>query len=87
LVEELCHGGANPHGHDEDGLPLWTAITFGYPAAADALAPYGAPVDNLVFAAAVDDLLRVKDYLCDGPAAGGGPGAQRAAHRRARTPA
>jgi hypothetical protein len=31
LVEELCQGGANPDGLDDDGLPLWTAITYGYP--------------------------------------------------------
>jgi ankyrin repeat protein len=47
LVEELCRGGANPNGLDEDGLPLWTAITYGYPAAVDALARSGARVDNL----------------------------------------
>jgi hypothetical protein len=63
LVEELCHGGANPNGLDEDGTPLWTAITFGYPAAVDALARCGARVDNIVFAAAVGDLARVTDYL------------------------
>lgn len=66
LVEELCRGGANPNGHDEDGAPLWTAITSGYPAAVDALARCGARVDNLVFAAAAGDLPRVKDYLRGG---------------------
>jgi hypothetical protein len=66
LVRELCHGGANPNGLDEDGLPLWTAITFGYPAAVDALARCGARVDNLVFAASVGDLPKVKHYLRDG---------------------
>jgi hypothetical protein len=30
LVEELCRGGANVDGLDDDSLPLWTAITFGY---------------------------------------------------------
>jgi hypothetical protein len=63
LVEELCRGGANPNGLDEDGWPLWTAITFGYPAAVDALARCGARVDNLVFAASVTDLPKVKEYL------------------------
>jgi ankyrin repeat protein len=63
LVEELCHGGANPDGRDDDGLPLWTAITFGYRDAVDALARSGARVDNLVFAAAVGDLARVEAYL------------------------
>jgi hypothetical protein len=63
LVEELCRAGANPNGLDEDGTPLWTAITFGYPAAVDALARCGARVDNIVFAAAVDDLAGVTEYL------------------------
>jgi hypothetical protein len=66
LVEELCRGGANPNGLDEDGLPLWTAITYGYPAAVDALARCGAQVDNLVLAAAVGDMPRVRGYLRDG---------------------
>ncbi|TCO59727.1 ankyrin repeat domain-containing protein [Actinocrispum wychmicini] len=65
LVEELCRGGANPNGLDEDGIPLWTAITFGYPPAVDALARCGARVDNLVFAAAVGDLPLVTGYLRD----------------------
>lgn len=68
LVEELCRGGANPNGLDEDGLPLWTAITYGYPAAVDALAHSGARVDNLVFAAAVGDVPRVKTFLQHGGA-------------------
>jgi ankyrin repeat protein len=63
LVTELCRGGADPNGRDDDGLPLWTAITFGYPAAAEALARSGARVDNLVFAAALGDLPLVERYL------------------------
>src|SRR6266567_4009941 len=75
LVEEFCRGGANPNGLDEDGLPLWTAITYGYPAAVDALARCGARVDNLVFAAAVGDIPRVRNYLQDGgPLSGDRPG-------------
>lgn len=70
LVEELCGGGANPNGLDEDGLPLWTAITYGYPAAVDALARSGARVDNLVFAAAAGDMPRLRNYLQDGGRAG-----------------
>jgi hypothetical protein len=66
LVEELCRGGANLNGLDEDGLPLWTAITYGYPAAVDALTRCGARVDNLVFAAAVGDVPQVRNYLQDG---------------------
>ncbi|MBO3746324.1 hypothetical protein J5X84_09640 [Streptosporangiaceae bacterium NEAU-GS5] len=60
LVTELVRGGATPDGLDGDGLPLWTAITFGYTAAASALAQAGARVDNLVFAAALGDLPAVR---------------------------
>lgn len=56
LVEALCHGGASVNGIDDDGLPLWTAITFGYTAAVEALARSGARIDNLCFAAALGDL-------------------------------
>lgn len=86
LAEELCRGGANPNGLDEDGLPLWTAITYGYPAAVDALARCGARVDNLVLAAAVGDMQRVRSYLQDGkPPSGAWPGG--AARTGARGPA
>jgi hypothetical protein len=72
LVEVLCRGGANPNGLDEDGLPLWTAITYGYPAAVDTLARRGARVDNLVLAAAVGDVPKVRSYLRDGGPLNGG---------------
>jgi hypothetical protein len=63
LVETLCRSGARVNGLDDDGLPLWTAITFGYTAAADALARCGARVDNLCFAAALGDLDAVRGYF------------------------
>ena len=63
LVEELCRGGANPNGPADDGVPLWTAISFGYREAAEALSRCGARVDNLVFAAALGDLAAVKSYF------------------------
>src|SRR5690349_20241245 len=63
LVTELCRGGADPNGRDDDGRPLWTAITFGYRAAAEALARSGARVDNLVFAAALGDIALVEQLL------------------------
>lgn len=53
LVEVLASGGASVDGLDDDGLPLWTAITFGYTPAAERLAACGARVDNVVFAAAL----------------------------------
>jgi ankyrin repeat protein len=63
LVEELCHGGARADGVDDDGAPLWTAITFGYTEAAEALVRCGARVDNVVFAAALGDLDGVRSYV------------------------
>jgi hypothetical protein len=63
LVEELCAGGAAVDGIDDDGSPLWTAITFGYTEAAEALVRSGARVDNLVFAAALGDLEAVRSYF------------------------
>ncbi|NKQ55446.1 hypothetical protein HFP15_21415 [Amycolatopsis sp. K13G38] len=66
LVEELCRGGAGPDGIDEDGRPLWTAITSGHTAAAEALARSGARVDNLCFAAALGELDQVRRYIEDG---------------------
>ncbi len=63
LVEELCKAGARAHGPDDDGAPLWTAITFGYTVAAEALARCGARVDNIVFAAALGRLVDVYGYF------------------------
>jgi hypothetical protein len=68
LVAELCRAGARPDGLDGDGLPLWTAITFGYLAAVEALAGSGARLDILVFAAAAGDLALVERQLRQGPA-------------------
>ncbi len=62
-MEELCRGGARVEGLDGNGLPLWTAITFGYTVAAEALVRCGARVDNLVFAAALGDLDAVHSYF------------------------
>lgn len=63
LVDELCHGGANMNGLDDDSLPMWTAISFGYTAAVEALVRCGARVDNLCFAAALGDLEAVRSYF------------------------
>jgi hypothetical protein len=63
LVEALCRGGARVDGIDDDGLPLWTAISFGYTAAVEALARCGARLDNLCFAAALGDLDAVRGYF------------------------
>ena len=65
LVEALVEGGARVDGVDDDGLPLWTAIRFGYTPAVDALARLGARIDNGVFAAVVGDAARVDDESLD----------------------
>lgn len=63
LVEELARGGARVDGVEDDSLPLWTAVTSGYTAAAEALARCGARADNLCFAAALGDLDAVRGYF------------------------
>ncbi len=63
LVEELCRGGARVDGLDDDGAPLFTALTSGYTKAAEALVRCGARVDNLVFAAADGRLDAVQGYF------------------------
>jgi hypothetical protein len=84
LVMELCRGGATADGPDDDGLPLWTAITFGYTEAAEALVRCGARVDNVVFAAALGDLTAVRSYFdADGRLK---PGRARSAERIASEP-
>jgi hypothetical protein len=64
LVEVLAAGGADVD--EQRSAPLWTAITWGYPKAADALVRAGARMDNLVLAAAGGDLERTRELL-DGP--------------------
>ena len=63
LVCELCRGGAAVNGLEDDGLPLWIAISFGYTEAAEALVRCGARVDNIVFHAALGDLAAVRGYF------------------------
>jgi hypothetical protein len=55
LVDELCRGGARPNGLEDDGVPLWTAVAFGYTGAAEALVRCGARVDHFVLGAALGD--------------------------------
>jgi len=83
LVEVLVGGGARVDGPDDDGGPLWTAITWGYGAAAERLAALGARVDNLVFAAALGDLDAVRAFFSASGAADGSlrPGRARSAER------
>jgi hypothetical protein len=63
LVDELRRGGAQVNGLDDDGLPLWIAVSFGYTEAAEALVRCGARVDNIVLAAALGDLAAVRTYF------------------------
>jgi hypothetical protein len=63
LVEELCRKGARVNGIDDDSLPLWTAVSFGYTEAAEGLARCGARVENLCLAAALGDLEAVRGYF------------------------
>ena len=63
LVEELCRNGAQVDGIDDDSAPLWTAVSFGYTAAAEALVRCGARVDNLCLAAALGDYDAVCGYF------------------------
>lgn len=67
LVDALVDGGANlDYGA---GLPLWTAIAWGYNLAVDRLVARGARIDNLVFAAAANDLPRMRAFLAAPPTA------------------
>lgn len=64
LVEILCRAGAAVEGPDDDGAPLWTAVTWGYTSAARRLVRCGARVDNVVSAAVVgscDEVARFFD--------------------------
>jgi hypothetical protein len=63
LVEALCKAGVNPNGPNDDGAPLWTAISSGYGAAARSLVRCGARLDNIVYAAAVGDLPVVQTFF------------------------
>ncbi|HEY4105033.1 MAG TPA: hypothetical protein VGM44_14140 [Polyangiaceae bacterium] len=65
VVEALCKGGAKVDGPEDDGAPLWAAITTGSADSIERLARSGARVDNLVFAATLGDLALVRGYFDD----------------------
>jgi ankyrin repeat protein len=67
LVQLLCEGGAHPDGID-GYLPMWTATLFGCSSAAERLAKCGARADDIVFAAVLGDVDRVKHLLAGGRA-------------------
>jgi hypothetical protein len=61
LIDALLDGGADiDYG---GGLPVWTAIAWGYNLAVDRLVARGARIDNLVFAAAANDVSRMRAFL------------------------
>ena len=62
LVDLLADRGAAVDGVADDGSPLMTALGFGYPAAAHALAARGARVDNVLVAAGLGrlDIVRAR---------------------------
>jgi hypothetical protein len=63
IVEALVAGGAAADGPAGDSDPLWTALTWGYQDAVDALVRCGARTDNLVLAAASGDVARLREQL------------------------
>jgi hypothetical protein len=63
LVEVLCRGGAKANGPDDDGAPLWTAITWGYTGSARRLVSCGALVDNVIAAAVVGEVADMDRYF------------------------
>src|ERR1700741_622800 len=63
LVETLLDFGAAIEGIAGDGLPLLTALAFGYPDAAQTLVDRGARIDSIVAAAGLGDLDRVRSFV------------------------
>jgi hypothetical protein len=62
LVRALVAGGARPDGVGGEGLPLATALTFGYTGAAETLAELGAPCGHPLAAAGLGRLEAVKRW-------------------------
>ncbi|MCP3980646.1 MAG: hypothetical protein GY716_15190 [bacterium] len=67
LVEALIRGGAAVNGIDGDGCPLNTALSFRYPAVVAVLGRHGARPANVVDAAALGALDRLREMLDAGP--------------------
>lgn len=63
LVRVLVDGGARVNGLEDDGMPLATALVFGYTSAARALRDAGARVDSIFFAAGLGDLDLVRSFF------------------------
>jgi hypothetical protein len=85
IVDTLVDHGAALNGLKDDGSPLMTALSFGYPDAAEALVRRGARIPNIIAAAALDREDLVRDWLgADGRVK---PGAPLSALRWPRLPA
>ena len=65
LVQLLVERGARVNGLEDDGMPLATALRFGYSSAARMLANCGARIDNLFFAAGLGDIARVSSFFSE----------------------
>lgn len=67
LVKIFCQYGAKVNGIENDAYPLKTAIDTRFPEAIHALVNCNARVDNIIFAAALGDLDKVKAFLQEVP--------------------
>jgi len=68
LLLTLVQGGAAVDGLDGDGMPMATALVFGYSSAARALEEAGARVDNLYFASGLGRTQQVESCFEQGGA-------------------
>ncbi len=60
IVEALLAGGARVNGLNDDSMPLATALAFGYLQTAELLAQHGAHADNVVLAAGLGRVDRLR---------------------------
>jgi hypothetical protein len=65
LAETLLDAGADVDGVEHDSSPLLTALRFGYPRTAEALARRGARVDDVISAAALGRTALVEQFVAD----------------------
>ena len=65
IVAALLDGSAKINGLDDDGMPLATALAFGYAETAELLVRRGARVDNIVLAAGLGRLDLVRSLMDD----------------------
>ena len=63
IVDTLVNHGAALNGLKDDGSPVMTALSFGYPAAAEALVRRGARIPTIMAAAALGRIDLVTDWL------------------------